>query len=103
MNFVGDWPVPHIKLFALAVLVWLWLNIYIRRKRKGAKMPILNDHAMGRRGIYVDRRKNRLDRRKRNWLIFNFRRSGDERRVLGEQRRDWIRFCPWCSIYAPAD
>lgn len=61
---------------------------------------------------YTDRRKNRLERRKKRswigWLWFLLikpgviRRSSGDRRCTGERRRDWVRCSPWVSIYAPA-
>ena len=57
----------------------------------------------------VDRRKNRLDRRRRrsfwSWLFWLavkgnvIRRSKEDRRQQGERRRDWLRAGPWVSFY----
>lgn len=67
-----------------------------------------------KRESYVDRRKNRFDRRKRGlWhkvyyspiaLLFTIlqrQRSGQERRKPGEHRAEWIRISPWVSQYFP--
>jgi len=60
---------------------------------------------------YTDRRKNRLDRRKRRsfwcWLFWlavkgnMIRRSKTDRRQQGERRRDWLRVGPYVSFYSP--
>jgi len=67
-----------------------------------------------KRKSYIDRRKNRLDRRNRGlwhkiyyipvaivFAILQRRRSGQERRKPGERRADWIRISPWVSSYCP--
>lgn len=61
---------------------------------------------------FADRRKNRLERRKkRSWLVWLwfllatpggiYRRTSIDRRASGEQRKDWVRCSPWVSVYAP--
>jgi len=60
---------------------------------------------------YVDRRKNRMDRRWQRsfwgWLFWlavkgnMIRRSKEDRRQCGERRRDWLRVGPYVSFYSP--
>ena len=60
---------------------------------------------------FADRRKNRLEhRKKRSWLAWWWflitktrlvRRSKIDRRSSGEQRSDWVRCSLWVSVYAP--
>jgi hypothetical protein len=60
---------------------------------------------------YIDRRKNRFDRRDYATLLFRFlgrlargtlreQRKG-VRRINGERRKDWIRLTPGRSFYSP--
>ena len=66
------------------------------------------------RKSYIDRRKNRFDRRNRGlwhkvyyipvailFTILQKPRSGHERREQGECREDWVRVSPWVSQHFP--
>jgi hypothetical protein len=82
--------------------------------------PVLANNYMGRRVNYTDRRKIRFDRRQESngaQMLFQHlakkietmkilsikrKRSTTERRGNGERRRSWVRYCKWCSIYAPS-
>jgi hypothetical protein len=50
----------------------------------------------------TDRRQNRFDRRQIEEVrIREDRLMRKDRRGIGEYRKDWIRFCPYISQYAP--
>ena len=60
---------------------------------------------------YVDRRKNRFDRRDFRATLFRIlgrlargtlrEQRKEARRIIGERRKDWVRLTPGRSFYSP--